>query len=199
MFCRIFLQQNSCWITGSALLSGDFTPQNPKVRKWKECVTAACILETIIVSCQMVLLQFLCEMCKISFLSQMEEERKAVVQEKIGGAECRRLVKPNVSLLKAVRFCNAHTCLSTAVQGDVPWDDRDFRYMAITVAGVGSTLLYFYFRDRGREITWKDFVHRYLSRGLVRSKLRYLSAQAGCFIFLSLHILFIYFSCRWIG
>ncbi|XP_008309809.1 AFG3-like protein 1 [Cynoglossus semilaevis] len=52
-------------------------------------------------------------------------------------------------------------------KGDVPWDDRDFRYMAITVAGVGSTLLYFYFRDRGREITWKDFVHRYLSRGLV--------------------------------
>ncbi|XP_071315566.1 mitochondrial inner membrane m-AAA protease component AFG3L1-like isoform X3 [Trachinotus anak] len=52
-------------------------------------------------------------------------------------------------------------------KGDFPWDEKDFRYMAITVAGVGSALLYFYFRDSGREISWKDFVHRYLGRGLV--------------------------------
>lgn len=41
--------------------------------------------------------------------------------------------------------------------------------MAVTVAGVSSILLYFYFRDSGREITWKEFVHRYLGRGMVRS------------------------------
>lgn len=41
--------------------------------------------------------------------------------------------------------------------------------MAVTVAGVSSILLYFYFRDSGREITWKEFVHGYLGRGLVRS------------------------------
>ncbi|KAK2834812.1 hypothetical protein Q7C36_015513 [Tachysurus vachellii] len=52
-------------------------------------------------------------------------------------------------------------------QGDVPWDDNDFRYTAITVAGVASALLYLYLRDPGTEITWKDFVHRYLARGLV--------------------------------
>lgn len=52
-------------------------------------------------------------------------------------------------------------------QGDFPWDEKDFRYMAFTVAGVSSVLLYFYFRDTGREITWKDFVHRYLGRGVV--------------------------------
>lgn len=52
-------------------------------------------------------------------------------------------------------------------KGDFPWDEKDFRYMAITVAGVSSALLYFYFRDSGREISWKDFVHRYLGRGLV--------------------------------
>lgn len=40
--------------------------------------------------------------------------------------------------------------------------------MAITVAGLSSALLYFYFRDTGREISWKDFVHRYLGRGKVR-------------------------------
>uniref|UniRef100_A0A665TF42 Si:ch1073-174d20.2 n=1 Tax=Echeneis naucrates TaxID=173247 RepID=A0A665TF42_ECHNA len=52
-------------------------------------------------------------------------------------------------------------------KGDFPWDEKDFRYMAVTVAGVSSALLYFYFRDSGREISWKDFVHRYLGRGLV--------------------------------
>lgn len=50
----------------------------------------------------------------------------------------------------------------------MPWDDNDFRYMAITVAGVASALLYMYLRDPGNEITWKDFVHRYLARGMVR-------------------------------
>ncbi|XP_069570610.1 mitochondrial inner membrane m-AAA protease component AFG3L1-like [Brachyistius frenatus] len=52
-------------------------------------------------------------------------------------------------------------------KGDVPWDEKDFRYVAITVAGVSSALLYYYMRDNGREISWKDFVHRYLGRGLV--------------------------------
>ncbi|KAM4572500.1 mitochondrial inner membrane m-AAA protease component AFG3L1 isoform 2-T2 [Odontesthes bonariensis] len=52
-------------------------------------------------------------------------------------------------------------------KGDVPWDEKDFRYMMFTVAGISSALLYFYFRDNGREISWKDFVHRYLGRGLV--------------------------------
>ncbi|XP_041651979.1 AFG3-like protein 1 [Cheilinus undulatus] len=52
-------------------------------------------------------------------------------------------------------------------KGDIPWDEKDFRYLAVTVAGVGSALLYFYFRDNGREISWKDFVHRYVGRGIV--------------------------------
>ncbi|XP_026095356.1 AFG3-like protein 1 [Carassius auratus] len=56
---------------------------------------------------------------------------------------------------------------SRLLQGDVPWDDKDFRYILITMGGVASVLLYLYLRDPGREITWKDFVHRYLDRGLV--------------------------------
>ncbi|XP_076025877.1 mitochondrial inner membrane m-AAA protease component AFG3L1 [Genypterus blacodes] len=52
-------------------------------------------------------------------------------------------------------------------KGDFPWDEREFRYMAVTAAGVGSIMLYFYFRDDGREISWKDFVHHYLGRGMV--------------------------------
>lgn len=58
---------------------------------------------------------------------------------------------------------------SRLLQGDIPWDDNDFRYMAVTVAGVASALLYLYLRDPSNEITWKDFVHRYLARGLVDS------------------------------
>lgn len=54
------------------------------------------------------------------------------------------------------------------LQGDVPWDEKDFPYLAVTAAGLGSVLLYLYFRDNGREISWKDFVHRYISRGVVR-------------------------------
>ncbi|KAG7254570.1 hypothetical protein CRUP_029409 [Coryphaenoides rupestris] len=49
-------------------------------------------------------------------------------------------------------------------KGDLPWDEKDFRYMAVTLAGVSSALLYFLFRDTGREISWKDFTHRYLAR-----------------------------------
>lgn len=54
------------------------------------------------------------------------------------------------------------------MQGDLPWDEKDFRYLVMTVAGVGSFLLYLLYRDNGREITWKDFVHRYIGRGVVR-------------------------------
>lgn len=54
------------------------------------------------------------------------------------------------------------------LQGDIPWDEKEFRYLAVTAAGLGSVLLYLYFRDNGREISWKDFVHRYISRGVVR-------------------------------
>ncbi|XP_034033222.1 AFG3-like protein 1 [Thalassophryne amazonica] len=52
-------------------------------------------------------------------------------------------------------------------KGDFPWDEKDFRYIAVTVASISSLLLYSYFRDNGRKVTWKDFVHRYLSRGAV--------------------------------
>lgn len=30
------------------------------------------------------------------------------------------------------------------------------------------TFLYLYFRDKGREISWKEFVNYYLAQGLVR-------------------------------
>lgn len=114
----------------------------------------------------------------------MEAEEK----EKTGGVDCKRFlcvcVRMNVQLWKdqestrvfdsggiglkgrhASHFTNLYvTCVS---QGDVPWDEKDFRYLLVTAAGLASVLLYFYFRDNGREISWKDFVHNYISRGVV--------------------------------
>uniref|UniRef100_A0A8C6MIG4 AFG3-like AAA ATPase 1 n=1 Tax=Nothobranchius furzeri TaxID=105023 RepID=A0A8C6MIG4_NOTFU len=62
---------------------------------------------------------------------------------------------------------NIKMCYSIDAKGDFPWDEKDFRYLMVTLAGLGSLLLYLYFKDNGREISWKDFVHRYLGRGLV--------------------------------
>jgi hypothetical protein len=58
--------------------------------------------------------------------------------------------------------------LSFLLQGEFPWDDKDFRNLAILGAGVAAGFFYFYFRDPGKEITWKHFVQYYLARGLVR-------------------------------
>ncbi|XP_023854596.1 AFG3-like protein 1 [Salvelinus namaycush] len=52
-------------------------------------------------------------------------------------------------------------------KGDIPWDEKDFRALAVVLAGISSATLYYQFRDTGKEITWKDFVHRYLGRGMV--------------------------------
>uniref|UniRef100_A0A8C3WZE9 AFG3 like matrix AAA peptidase subunit 2 n=1 Tax=Catagonus wagneri TaxID=51154 RepID=A0A8C3WZE9_9CETA len=53
-------------------------------------------------------------------------------------------------------------------KGDVPWDDKEFRmYFLWTAVFWGGVMLYFLFRSSGREITWKDFVNNYLSKGVV--------------------------------
>ncbi|XP_060110127.1 AFG3-like protein 1 [Heteronotia binoei] len=52
-------------------------------------------------------------------------------------------------------------------KGEFPWDNKDFRYLAVMAAGVASGFLYFAWRDPGREINWKHFVHYYLARGVV--------------------------------
>ncbi|XP_063103950.1 AFG3-like protein 1 isoform X6 [Cavia porcellus] len=52
-------------------------------------------------------------------------------------------------------------------KGQFPWNDKDFRNLAILGTGVAVGVFYFYFRDPGKEITWKHFVQYYLARGLV--------------------------------
>uniref|UniRef100_UPI00398ED2E6 mitochondrial inner membrane m-AAA protease component AFG3L2-like n=1 Tax=Pristiophorus japonicus TaxID=55135 RepID=UPI00398ED2E6 len=59
------------------------------------------------------------------------------------------------------------TWWSRMQKGDLPWDDKEFRYLAVGIAGLFSGFMYFYYRDTGREITWKDFVNYYLTRGVV--------------------------------
>ncbi|XP_029082683.1 AFG3-like protein 2 isoform X1 [Monodon monoceros] len=53
-------------------------------------------------------------------------------------------------------------------KGDIPWDDKEFRmYFLWTALFWGGVLFYFLFKSSGREITWKDFVNNYLSKGVV--------------------------------
>uniref|UniRef100_A0A8C7HQ40 AAA+ ATPase domain-containing protein n=1 Tax=Oncorhynchus kisutch TaxID=8019 RepID=A0A8C7HQ40_ONCKI len=46
--------------------------------------------------------------------------------------------------------------------GDIPWDEKEFRALAMLVTGISSAALYNQFSDTAKEITWKDFVHHYL-------------------------------------
>ncbi|KAG7230197.1 hypothetical protein INR49_012330 [Caranx melampygus] len=55
----------------------------------------------------------------------------------------------------------------TQFQDDFPLDEKVVRNIAIGAAGMASAFLYFYFREIGVQISWKDFVHHYLGRGLV--------------------------------
>ncbi|XP_042628620.1 AFG3-like protein 2 isoform X1 [Cyprinus carpio] len=53
-------------------------------------------------------------------------------------------------------------------KGDVPWDDKEFRlYFLCGTAFWTAVTYYFFFRDGGREVTWKDFVNGYLAKGVV--------------------------------
>lgn len=55
-------------------------------------------------------------------------------------------------------------------QGDVPLDDKEFRMCLLSGAAFWATVTYYFFlRDGGREVTWKDFVNNYLSKGAVRT------------------------------
>ncbi|XP_078800653.1 mitochondrial inner membrane m-AAA protease component AFG3L1 isoform X3 [Oryzias latipes] len=53
-------------------------------------------------------------------------------------------------------------------QEDFPLDRRAFQNLAVGAAGMATAFVYFHFRETGVQVSWKDFVDRYLSRGLVR-------------------------------
>ncbi|KAG9356055.1 hypothetical protein JZ751_000899 [Albula glossodonta] len=60
------------------------------------------------------------------------------------------------------------TWWSRLQKGDVPWDDKEFRmYFFAGTAFWSAIAYYFFFRNAGREVTWKDFVNSYLSKGTV--------------------------------
>ncbi|KAI5608449.1 AFG3-like protein 2, partial [Silurus asotus] len=52
-------------------------------------------------------------------------------------------------------------------KGDIPWDDKDFRTYLMVSAAFWAAVAYFFFRDTGKEVTWKDFVNGYLAKGVV--------------------------------
>uniref|UniRef100_A0A4X2LXH1 AAA+ ATPase domain-containing protein n=1 Tax=Vombatus ursinus TaxID=29139 RepID=A0A4X2LXH1_VOMUR len=58
--------------------------------------------------------------------------------------------------------------LSRFQKGDIPWDDKEFRmYFIWSLLSWAVIMFYFFFKNSGREITWKDFVNNYLSKGVV--------------------------------
>lgn len=57
-------------------------------------------------------------------------------------------------------------------QGDVPWDNKEFRMFILTGLAFWATIAYYFFlRDGGHEVSWKDFVNNYLSKGVVSASL----------------------------
>ncbi|KAJ8375094.1 hypothetical protein SKAU_G00056740 [Synaphobranchus kaupii] len=60
------------------------------------------------------------------------------------------------------------TWWSRLLKGDVPWDDKDFRFYFLSGAAFWAVVTYYFlFRNAGSEVTWKDFVNNYLSKGVV--------------------------------
>uniref|UniRef100_A0AAY4AHN4 AAA+ ATPase domain-containing protein n=1 Tax=Denticeps clupeoides TaxID=299321 RepID=A0AAY4AHN4_9TELE len=59
------------------------------------------------------------------------------------------------------------TWYARLLKGDIPWDDKDFRLCLLSCAAFWSAIAYYFFRDGAREVTWKDFVNQYLSKGVV--------------------------------
>lgn len=54
-------------------------------------------------------------------------------------------------------------------QGDVPWDDKEFRTYSLCGVAFWAAVIYYFLRDGVREVTWKEFVNNYLSKGVVSS------------------------------
>ncbi|XP_063307652.1 AFG3-like protein 2 isoform X2 [Pelobates fuscus] len=53
-------------------------------------------------------------------------------------------------------------------KGEIPWDDKEFRFYFMASAGLWAGVTYYiFFRKSGREITWKDFINNYLSKDVV--------------------------------
>ncbi|TSO05365.1 AFG3-like protein 2 [Bagarius yarrelli] len=51
--------------------------------------------------------------------------------------------------------------------GDFPWDDKNFRMYMMVSATFWAVIVYLFFRDTGKEVTWKDFVNGYLAKGVI--------------------------------
>ncbi|XP_060761628.1 AFG3-like protein 2 [Neoarius graeffei] len=60
-----------------------------------------------------------------------------------------------------------NTWFNRIQKGDIPWDDKDFRMYVMVSATFWVAVGYFFFRDAGKEVTWKDFVNGYLAKGVV--------------------------------
>lgn len=75
--------------------------------------------------------------------------------------------KRNSHFYERTTFINCEMC-SLLPQGEFLWCDKDFRSLAVLGTGVAMAFFYFYFRDPGKEITWKHLEEYYLVRSRVK-------------------------------
>uniref|UniRef100_A0A7N6FCX6 AAA+ ATPase domain-containing protein n=1 Tax=Anabas testudineus TaxID=64144 RepID=A0A7N6FCX6_ANATE len=85
---------------------------------------------------------------------------------------CEKCFPKNKERTEVKKISSTPSFLRSAVVHDLlshdfPLDENTVRNLAFGAAGMASAFLYFYFRETGVEVSWKDFVHHYLSRGLV--------------------------------
>uniref|UniRef100_A0A3Q1IZD6 AAA+ ATPase domain-containing protein n=1 Tax=Anabas testudineus TaxID=64144 RepID=A0A3Q1IZD6_ANATE len=103
----------------------------------------------------------------------LDSELKEVVKRThTGPAVCRRSVSGGGGADRCLPGQTGVLCGSDLrwylFQGDIPWDDKDFRVYFLTAAAFWAGITYYFFlRDGGREVTWKDFVNNYLSKSVV--------------------------------
>nr|XP_032627294.1 AFG3-like protein 1 isoform X3 [Chelonoidis abingdonii] len=86
---------------------------------------------------------------------------------RLGSGSAQSHPKALRSILRRMAEVLAQQRMFTRLKGEFPWDDKNFVYLAVMGAGAAVGFLYFFWRDPGREINWKHFVHYYLARGLV--------------------------------
>ncbi|XP_013886247.1 mitochondrial inner membrane m-AAA protease component AFG3L2 [Austrofundulus limnaeus] len=52
-------------------------------------------------------------------------------------------------------------------KGDIPWDNKEFWTYSLCGLVFSAAIMYYFLRDGVREVTWKEFVNNYLSKGVV--------------------------------
>ncbi|KAM6217995.1 mitochondrial inner membrane m-AAA protease component AFG3L2 [Rhynchocyon petersi] len=177
--CLLLLGQGSCWVRGLPLVllpSGSLGPSE------RSCLRTFCRYATAqatsnrnsLLTDVIVAYQRFCSRPPKGFEKYFPNGKKASERKEfVGGNKESKLANtPNSSgggggRKQGGKKDDSHWW-SRFQKGDFPWDDKEFRmYFIWTTLFWSGVMFYFLFKSSGREITWKDFVNNYLSKGVV--------------------------------